>query len=51
MTSGMRVGVTAGTVVSCVLAEISERVADSRLRDVVAVPADALAAKPRWRGS
>ena len=45
VTSGMRVGVTAGAVVSCVLAEISERVADGRLRDVVAVPADALAAK------
>ena len=41
----MRVGVTAGAVVSCVLAEISERVADGRLRDVVAVAADALAAK------
>ena len=45
VTSGMRVGVTAGAVVSCVLAEIHERVADGRLRDVVAVPADALAAK------
>lgn len=45
VTSGMRVGVTSGAVVSCVLAEIHARVVDGRLRDVVAVPADALAAK------
>lgn len=45
VTSGMRVGVTSGAVVSCVLAEIHARVVDGSLRDVVAVPADALAAK------
>ena len=45
VTSGMRVGVTSGAVVSCVLAEIHARVVDGRLQNVVAVPADALAAK------
>lgn len=45
VTSGMRVGVTSGAVVSCVLAEIHARVVAGGLRDVVAVPADALAAK------
>lgn len=46
VTSGTRVGVLrSGSCVSAVMAEIHDRVADGRLRDVVAVPADALAAK------
>ena len=45
VTSGTRVGVTSGSIVSCALAEIHARLADGRLRDVVAVPVDALAAK------
>ena len=45
VSSGARVGIGAGPMVSLVLAEIHDRLADSRLDDVQAVPTGTLTAK------